>query len=159
MSERLGCTVQLWQPCNVLSTLHLHGHPATKSFPPTTPLQIHKPYKVKGEHAMQHFGQVLPGDIVRIKHNPVILHTRSQLHCCTPWKHGPRTTLTAFTTLSCRNTPEPFRHTAREHLKLPFPCDEDLDLWAREARQRATEGREAPGFRQTKITRYSQAPN
>ena len=88
-------------------------------------------HNTHGKHPMNHSGQTLYGDVVPIKQKPTVFHSRAQFHCCTPWKHGPRTTLTAF------------------------PTAEDLDLWATEAKRRASESRKGPGPRQLLITDFA----
>ena len=93
---------------------------------------------------MNHSGTTLFGTIMPIKHNPTIFYSRARIHCCTPWKHGPRTTLTAFTTLNARLVPEVFATTARQELDLPFPQPEILNAWADEARSRASTSKTAP---------------
>ena len=111
-----------------------------------------------GLSPMNHSGATLYGTIVPIKHSPHIFYSRAQIHCCTPWKQGPRTTLTVFTTLNARLVPEAFSTTARQHLQLPFPSAETLNTWAEEARNRANTAKTAPQAQQLPITAYFQAP-
>ena len=111
-----------------------------------------------GVNPMNHSGTTLYGTIMPIKHNPITFYSRAQIHCCTPWKRGPRTTLTAFTTLNARLASESFSATARQHLNLPFPTPEALNTWAEEARNRASTSRVAPQARQRPITAYLHDP-
>ena len=111
-----------------------------------------------GLSPMNHSGTTLYGTIKPIIHNPTIFYSRAQIHCCTPWKNGPRTTLTAFTTLNARLVPEVFSTTTRKHLELPFPSVETLNTWAEEARNRANTAKPALQAQQLPITAYFQAP-
>ena len=97
-------------------------------------LWIHSPL---GSHTVYHEGQVLRGVVAPIRHSPIMFRSRSLIHCCTPWRSGPRTILTAFTTLNIRNAPDCLRHAALEHLNLPFPTPEDLAAWSEQAKAKA----------------------
>ena len=94
-------------------------------------------HSAQGAHPMCHAGQVLHGVVAPIKQSPILFRSRAQIHCCTPWRNGPRTTLTAFTTLNVKSAPDSLRHSALKHLDLPFPSAEDLAAWSTEAKAKA----------------------
>ena len=115
-------------------------------------------HSAQGSHPVNHAGQVLRGVIAPIKHSPILFRSRAQIHCCTPWRHGPRTTLTAFTTLNVVSAPDSLRSSALKHLNLPFPNSEDLAAWSDLAKTKAKQARKTPPEpKQSSILDYVQA--
>ena len=94
-------------------------------------------HTTQGSHPMNHAGQILYGVVAPIKQSPILFQSRAQIHCCTPWRSGPRTTLTALTTLNIKSAPDSLRYTALKHLDLPFPTAEDLAAWSLQAKTKA----------------------
>ena len=98
-------------------------------------------HTAQGSHPMSHAGQLLHGVVAPIRHSPILFQSRAQIHCCTPWRNGPRTTLTAFTTLNIKSAPDSLWYTALKHLNLPFPTAEDLATWTGHAKAKAKQER------------------
>ena len=90
-----------------------------------------------GDSAVQHHDKTLWGNIVQIKHQPILFPSRALIHSCTPWKGSTRVVLIAFNSLHARSLSTDHRSMLNLVWKVPAPSPEDLDRWRRQScRQR-----------------------
>ena len=84
----------------------------------------------KGTQAMMHHGNRILGTVWRTQHQPVLLQSRSFLHCCPPWKTPLRTTLIAFNPLHARTCAPALQLCLRQNWSIPAPNPGDMCRWA-----------------------------